>query len=90
MEGLLDDGTIEEVVSSSLLTWENICKISVEYMAFDLEELEHIWLNNISTGKPDATRAIADVLKTFRAKTEGKDAKQVRKYFVSFLLTCLY
>ena len=67
----LDVKTIEKV--ASLLTWPSICKIAVEYMAFDLEELERIWLESM----PHVKRAIVDVLKTFWTKSEGKDTKEV-------------
>ena len=67
----LNEKTIEKV--SSLLTWQSICKIAVEYMAFDLEELERIWLENM----PHVKHAIVDVLKAFWTKSEGKDTKEV-------------
>ena len=42
-------------------------------MAFDLDELERIWMNQTPH---DVTRAIVDVLKTFSWRA-GEDAKQV-------------
>ena len=72
MSDRLDAKTIGKVVP--LLTWQNSCKIAVEYMSFDLEELENIWQKHM----PHVTNAIEGVLRKFVSKSEGKDAKHVR------------
>ena len=71
MADRLDSKTIVKV--ASLLTWESVCKIAVEYMSFDLQELENIWQKNM----PHVISAIEEVLRTFVSKSNGKDEKQV-------------